>query len=130
MGNLTVKFEKEFQELFGKLVEDGSAEVRFKKVSDKVKSTIRYRTCMSIRVNFTQNEGEALKKWNDFSGGQKTIIAITILLALQRCEPAPFYILDEIDSALDSVFVKKICAILAEESLNNNIQYFITSFKE
>ena len=71
-----------------------------------------------------------MKKWSDFSGGQKTIIAITILLALQRCEPAPFYIFDEVDSALDPVYVDKICRILGEESVRNNIQYFITSFKE
>lgn len=54
-----------------------------------------------------------MKKWNDFSGGQKTIIAITILLALQRCEPAPFYIFDEVDSALDPIYVDKICRILS-----------------
>jgi len=26
-----------------------------------------------------------MKKWNDFSGGEKTVIALTMVLALQRC---------------------------------------------
>lgn len=54
-----------------------------------------------------------MKKWNDFSGGEKTVVAISIILALQRCESAPFYVLDEIDSALDSVYVQKIAELLA-----------------
>ena len=58
-------------------------------------------------VSFTPTE-EAMKKWNDFSGGEKTVIAISMILALQRCEPAPFYVLDEVDSALDPVYIQKI----------------------
>lgn len=66
-----------------------------------------------VRVSFS-NSAETMKKWNDFSGGQKTVIAISMILALQRCQPAPFYVLDEIDSALDSVFVQKIVELLAK----------------
>lgn len=105
------------------------AEVRFKKVSEKVREIVKYKNCLMIRVGF-QGEAENMKKWGDFSGGEKTVIAISIVMALQRCEPAPFYILDEIDSALDSVYVQKIAQMLFEESERNKTQYLITSFKE
>lgn len=43
------------------------------------------------------------KKTNrkDLSGGEKSCLAIIILMALQKCDPAPFYIFDEFDAALD-----------------------------
>lgn len=53
-----------------------------------------------------------------------------MILALQRCEPAPFYVLDEIDSALDPVYIQKIAELLSRESQRNRCQYFISSFKE
>lgn len=38
---------------------------------------------------------------NKLSGGQKTVVALALIFAIQRCDPAPFYIFDEIDAALD-----------------------------
>ncbi len=34
------------------------------------------------------------------SGGQKTLVALALIFAIQRCDPAPFYLFDEIDAAL------------------------------
>ena len=38
---------------------------------------------------------------NQLSGGQKTLLALTLIFAIQKCDPAPFYLFDEIDQALD-----------------------------
>lgn len=42
------------------------------------------------------------------SGGEKVITALAFLFAVQKYQPAPFYVLDEIDAALDKVNTKKI----------------------
>jgi chromosome segregation protein len=42
------------------------------------------------------------------SGGQKTLTALAFLFAIQQFKPAPFYILDEVDAALDKPNSKKI----------------------
>lgn len=51
-------------------------------------------------------------------------------MALQKCEPAPFYIFDEIDAALDSRYVAKLARIIYQQSVETGSQYFITSFKQ
>ena len=38
---------------------------------------------------------------NELSGGQKALVALCLIFAIQRCDPAPFYLFDEIDQALD-----------------------------
>lgn len=81
---------------------------------------------LSIAVKFDGGEDQ---KWNEFSGGQRSLIAICIIMTLQRCRPAPFYIFDEIDSALDHEHVNKLAKFLASESVRNGTQYLITSFK-
>ena len=46
------------------------------------------------------------------SGGQKTVVALTLIFAIQRCDPAPFYLFDEIDAALDPQYRAAVGSIL------------------
>ncbi len=48
-------------------------------------------------------------------------------MALQKCQPAPLYIFDEVDSALDPIYLDRIVKLIQEESEHS--QYFISSFK-
>lgn len=34
---------------------------------------------------------------SQLSGGQKAVVALALIFAIQRCDPAPFYLFDEID---------------------------------
>lgn len=38
------------------------------------------------------------------SGGQKTVVSLALIFAVQKCDPAPFYLFDEIDAALDTEY--------------------------
>eukprot|EP00966_Prymnesium_polylepis_P274433 6340967-Prymnesium_polylepis.1 len=46
--------------------------------------------------------GGEVQTMEQLSGGQKTMVALVLIFAIQRCDPAPFYIFDEIDAALDA----------------------------
>ena len=46
------------------------------------------------------------------SGGQKTVVALALIFAIQRCDPAPFYLFDEIDAALDPQYRTAVGSIL------------------
>ena len=64
---------------------------------------------------------------NHLSGGQKAVVAVALLFALQKVDPAPFYIFDEFDCALDVEYRYNIAALIAEFSRES--QFLITTFK-
>lgn len=37
---------------------------------------------------------------NQLSGGQKSLVALALIFAIQKCDPAPFYLFDEIDQVI------------------------------
>jgi ABC-type Mn2+/Zn2+ transport system ATPase subunit len=51
-----------------------------------------------FRVQFP---GSAEQHMAALSGGQQSLVALSLIFAIQRCDPAPFYVFDEIDPALD-----------------------------
>lgn len=62
---------------------------------------------------------------SSMSGGQKSVVALSIIFAIQRNDPSPFYVFDEIDANLDSNHCEKLASIISE----SDAQYFIGSFK-
>jgi len=48
------------------------------------------------------------------SGGEKTLLALAFIFAIQEHEPASFYLLDEIDAALDKLNSEKVAKLLKE----------------
>lgn len=61
----------------------------------------------SRQVSFTGNKAE-MRDMQQLSGGQKSLVALTLIFAIQKCDPAPFYLFDEIDQALDSSHRKAV----------------------
>lgn len=53
-------------------------------------------TGIGIRVSFTGVEAE-MREMNQLSGGQKSLVALALIFSIQKCDPAPFYLFDEID---------------------------------
>jgi structural maintenance of chromosome 3 (chondroitin sulfate proteoglycan 6) len=84
-------------------------------------------TGVAIQVRFP-GAGEA-HFIQQLSGGQKTLVALTLIFAIQRCDPAPFYLFDEIDSALDAAYRTSVARMIKKQSEQNGIQFITTTFK-
>lgn len=52
--------------------------------------------------------GKRFRPMDNLSGGEKTIAALALLFAVHGRNPAPFFVLDEIDAALDNTNIGKV----------------------
>ncbi|CAJ1934816.1 unnamed protein product [Cylindrotheca closterium] len=65
---------------------------------------------------------------SQLSGGQKALVALALIFAIQRCDPAPFYIFDELDQALDSTYRQAVANLISRQASNPETPtQFITS---
>ncbi|GMS84467.1 hypothetical protein PENTCL1PPCAC_6642 [Pristionchus entomophagus] len=71
-------------------------------------------------------------KWKDslgeLSGGQRSLVALSLVLAMLKFRPAPLYILDEVDAALDLSHTQNIGAMIKTHFKES--QFIIVSLKE
>lgn len=54
-------------------------------------------TGIGIRVSFLSSSEAEMREMNQLSGGQKSLVALALIFSIQKCDPAPFYLFDEID---------------------------------
>ena len=72
-----------------------------------------------------------LKRFRDMehlSGGEKTMAALALLFAIHSYQPSPFFVLDEVDAALDNANVAKIANYIREHS-GPGMQFIVISLK-
>lgn len=71
--------------------------------------------------------GKSVRSISLLSGGEQSFAAISLYLALQRVNPAPFCVFDEIESALDEVNVTKFASYVRRNS--DKTQYIIITHR-
>lgn len=72
-----------------------------------------------------------LKRFRDMehlSGGEKTMAALALLFAVHSYQPSPFFVLDEVDAALDNANVEKIRNYIREHA-GPGMQFVVISLK-
>ena len=58
--------------------------------------------------------GKKIKRLSLLSGGEKSLTAVAMLVAIFRARPSPFYVLDEVEAALDDVNLRRLIGLLDE----------------
>jgi chromosome segregation protein len=58
--------------------------------------------------------GKKIKRLSLLSGGERSLTAIALLVAIFRARPSPFYVLDEVEAALDDRNLSRLVELLAE----------------
>ncbi|MBW0100751.1 AAA family ATPase, partial [Pseudonocardia sp. KRD-184] len=58
--------------------------------------------------------GKKVKRLSLLSGGERSLTAMALLVAIFRARPSPFYILDEIEAALDDVNLRRLISLMEE----------------
>jgi chromosome segregation protein len=58
--------------------------------------------------------GKKVKRLSLLSGGEKSLTAVAMLVAIFRARPSPFYVLDEVEAALDDANLRRLITLLEE----------------
>lgn len=73
--------------------------------------------------------GKRFQPMSNLSGGEKTVAALALLFAIHSYKPAPFFVLDEIDAALDNTNIGKVARFIREKT-EADTQCIVISLKE
>jgi len=94
-----------FQEIFRKLFGGGMADIILENPDDVLESGIEI---------VARPPGKEARNLLLLSGGEKSLTATALLLAIFRDKPSPFCVMDEVDAALDEANVGRFAALLRE----------------
>lgn len=72
--------------------------------------------------------GKRFRPMDNLSGGEKTIAALALIFAVHAYRPSPFFVLDEVDAALDNTNIGKVADYI--KSRRDDLQCIVISLKE
>ncbi len=108
-----------FSEIFKTLFPGGNGSLSFTDKSNILETGIE------ISV---QPKGKKVKKLSLLSGGERSLAAIAFLFSIFKSFPSPFYILDEVEAALDDANLHRMINLL--NHVKNDAQYIIVTHQQ
>ncbi len=69
-----------------------------------------------------------VQKLESMSGGEKSLVALALIFAIQMYKPAPFYAFDEVDMFLDGVNVSRVAKMIKKRS--KDAQFIVVSLRK
>jgi chromosome segregation protein len=94
-----------FAALFGNLFPGGTGRLVLTQPDDLLETGIEVEA---------RPGGKNVKKLSLLSGGERSLTALAFLFAVFRSRPSPFYVMDEVEAALDDVNLHRFLALVAE----------------
>jgi len=95
--------DQHFQDIFSILFPGGRAQLLMTDPDNPDETGVDF---------YVQPRGKRLKKMSLLSGGEQALTALAMLFALSRSRPCPFYILDEVEAALDDSNLRRFIAFI------------------
>jgi chromosome segregation protein len=96
---------REFAAVFGRLFPGGEGRLLLTEPDDMLASGVEVEA---------RPAGKKIKRLSLLSGGERSLTAIALLVAIFKARPSPFYILDEVEAALDDTNLQRLLDILDE----------------
>ncbi|KAH8427308.1 chromosome segregation protein SMC [Aspergillus melleus] len=133
---------REFHNVFEKLVPAGRGRLIIQRKTDRAmrqedalesddeeaQQSVENYVGVGISVSFNSKHDEQ-QRIQQLSGGQKSLCALALVFAIQACDPAPFYLFDEIDANLDAQYRTAVAQMLKSISDSTNGQFICTTFR-
>ncbi|KAI2725958.1 hypothetical protein CBS147332_2845 [Penicillium roqueforti] len=133
---------REFHNVFEKLVPAGRGRLIIQRKTDHAprvgedvdsddeaaRQSVENYVGVGISVSFNSKHDDQ-QRIQQLSGGQKSLCALALVFAIQACDPAPFYLFDEIDANLDAQYRTAVAQMLKSISDSTNGQFICTTFR-
>src|SRR5213075_1033269 len=108
-----------FEKLFATLFPGGTGRLRLTDPDDLLETGIEVEARPS---------GKNVRKLSLLSGGERTLTALAFLFAVFRSRPSPFYMLDEVEAALDDINLVRFLDLV--EEFRHEAQLMIVSHQK
>ena len=96
---------EQFEHVFGVLFPGGAGDLVLTDPEDMLATGIEIEA---------RPAGKKVKRLSLLSGGERSLAAIAFLVAIFKARPSPFYVMDEVEAALDDVNLSRLLAIFKE----------------
>jgi chromosome segregation protein len=110
---------REFERIFARLFPGGEGRLTLTEPDDMLATGVEVEA---------RPPGKKVKRLSLLSGGERSLVAVAILVAIFRARPSPFYVLDEVEAALDDTNTGRLLSIL--EELRENSQLIIITHQK
>jgi chromosome segregation protein len=97
--------EREFRGVFAAVFPGGEGRLRLTEPDDMLTTGIEVEA---------RPPGKKIKRLSLLSGGEKALTAVAMLVAIFRARPSPFYVMDEVEAALDDVNLRRLLGLFEQ----------------
>ncbi len=111
--------EREFVEVFAKLFPGGEGRLLLTDPSDMLTTGIEVEA---------RPPGKKVKRLSLLSGGEKSLTAVALLVSIFRARPSPFYVMDEVEAALDDTNLRRLIGLF--EQLREKSQLIVITHQK
>ncbi|WP_280235422.1 chromosome segregation protein SMC [Nocardia cyriacigeorgica] len=111
--------EREFVGVFAKLFPGGEGRLLLTDPSDMLTTGIEVEA---------RPPGKKVKRLSLLSGGEKSLTAVALLVSIFRARPSPFYVMDEVEAALDDTNLRRLIGLF--EQLREKSQLIVITHQK
>ncbi|AYJ49398.1 chromosome segregation protein SMC [Rhodococcus sp. P1Y] len=111
--------EREFTQVFAKLFPGGEGRLILTEPGDMLTTGIEVEA---------RPPGKKVKRLSLLSGGEKSLTAVAMLVAIFRARPSPFYVMDEVEAALDDTNLRRLIGLF--EQLREKSQLIVITHQK